>query len=128
MAASAGANDLPASLATASSDGTIKLWDTRKLGGGSGGGAAASGADAAAPAVCTAHVSSGARITCLAAVDPDQVVAARTKPATPAAAAAGSGKKAAAAAAASGDAKPAEKKVSKAGLGCSGFEPGTCII
>ncbi|KAG2444218.1 hypothetical protein HYH02_009156 [Chlamydomonas schloesseri] len=108
-----GPNDLPASLATASSDGTIKLWDSRKLGGGGAGAGGADGAGAA-PAVCTAHVSSGARITCLAAVDPDRVVAARVKPAAPqgAAAAAGSGKKKAAAA---GTGKPGGDKKAKAG-------------
>ncbi|GLC45171.1 hypothetical protein PLESTB_000427800 [Pleodorina starrii] len=100
-----GPDKLPTSLATASSDGTIKLWDTRKLGGG-GGGAAGGGAPAA---TCTAQVSTNARLTCLAAVDPD-ATAPRRGPKPAAAAAAAAGKAAA----------PAAKKAKKDDAGGPG--------
>ncbi|GLI69685.1 hypothetical protein VaNZ11_014373 [Volvox africanus] len=77
----AGSGKLPAYLATASSDGAIKLWDTRRLGGPAG------AAPEAAPAVCTAQVSTNARLTCLVAVDPDAGALQRgSKPPTKAAA------------------------------------------
>ncbi|GIL89377.1 hypothetical protein Vretifemale_17193 [Volvox reticuliferus] len=73
----AGSGKLPSYLATASSDGTIKLWDTRRLGSPDG------AASEAAPAVCTAQVSTDARLTCMVAVDPDADAPPRgMKPAT----------------------------------------------
>ncbi|KAG2483532.1 hypothetical protein HYH03_017637 [Edaphochlamys debaryana] len=71
-----GYGKVPSSLVTCSSDGSIKLWDTRMLGGpgpgASGAGTGGAGAGGGA-AVCTAEVATNARLTCLAAVDPDAV-------------------------------------------------------
>ncbi|MEW5301868.1 MAG: hypothetical protein WDW36_004697 [Sanguina aurantia] len=57
---------MPHSLAAASSDGIVKVWDTRMLGAGSGGdGSGSAAAAASSRAVPIASVSTGARITCL---------------------------------------------------------------
>ncbi len=82
---------VPLSLATASSDGTIKLWDLRKMSS-SGAAGAAAGAEGATGAACTAQVSTGARLTCLAAVDPEARAPVRAKPAAAAAVAAAGAK------------------------------------
>lgn len=88
LCAGGAGQQVPLSLATASSDGTIKLWDLRKMSS-SGAAGAAAGAEGATGAACTAQVSTGARLTCLAAVDPEARAPVRTKPAAAVAAAAG---------------------------------------
>jgi hypothetical protein len=82
LPAAAGSGKVPESLATCSSDGIIKLWDTRMMGGGAG---------ATGGAACTAQVATNARLTCMAAVDPAAAPKPKPKALAAAAGAAGAG-------------------------------------